>query len=139
LIIDGELARPRFNMFLMSLFGLVALILAAVGVYGLLAYLVTQRTQEIGIRLALGAKVTQVKRMVVIQGMRLALVGVVVGIALAFAFARAMGSFLFGVKSWDPAVFVVAPVVLTLVALLAAWIPAGRASRVNPNDALRYE
>jgi putative ABC transport system permease protein len=138
-VVTRSTSRQRFNMWLMTVFGTVALLLAAIGIYGLMAYSVAQRTQEIGIRLALGAKVTQVKRMVVMQGMRLALVGVVVGIAAAFAFARAIASFLFGVKSWDPAVFVGAPAVLTLVALLAAWIPARRASRVNPNDALRYE
>ena len=123
----------------MTVFGIVALVLAAIGIYGLMAYAVQQRTQEIGIRLALGAKVTEVKRMVVMQGMRLALVGVAVGTAAAFGLARVIASFLFGVQSWDPAVFVGAPAVLTLVALLAAWVPARRASRVSPNEALRYE
>jgi putative ABC transport system permease protein len=104
-----------------------------------MAYSVEQRTQEIGIRLALGAGVPQVRRMIVLQGLRLAVVGVVVGIAAAFGFARAIASFLFGVQSWDPAIFAIAPVVLTTVALVAAWIPARRASRVDPIEALRYE
>jgi putative ABC transport system permease protein len=138
-VMTRSMSRQQFNMWLMTVFGIVALVLAAIGIYGLMAYSVEQRTQEIGIRLALGAKVTQVRRMVVMQGMRLALVGVAVGTAAAFGFARAIASFLFGVQSWDPAVFVGAPAVLALVALLAAWVPARRASRVSPNEALRYE
>jgi predicted permease len=134
-----SVSRERFNMWLMTVFGVTALLLAAIGIYGLMAYSVEQRTQEIGIRLALGAGVPQVRRMVIMQGMRLAIVGVVVGIAAAFALARAIASFLFGVQSWDPAVFAAAPAVLTAVALVAAWIPARRASRVDPIEALRYE
>jgi ABC-type antimicrobial peptide transport system permease subunit len=120
-------------------FGLAALALAAIGIYGLIAYSVEQRTQEIGIRLALGAGTGQVRSMVVGQGMRLALVGVVVGLTAAFALARFISSFLFGVEQWDPLVFIATPVVLTLVAFLATWIPARRASLVDPIDALRYE
>jgi predicted permease len=138
-VMTRSMSRQQFNMWLMTVFGIVALVLAAIGIYGLMAYSVEQRTQEIGIRLALGAKVTEVKRMVVMQGMRLALVGVAVGTAAAFGLARAIASFLFGVQSWDPAVFVGAPAVLTLVALLAAWVPARRASQVSPIEALRYE
>ena len=138
-VMTRSVSRQRFNMWLMTVFGLVALSLSAIGIYGLMAYSVEQRTQEIGIRLALGAKVAHVKRMVVMQGMRLAIIGVVVGIAAAFALSRVIASFLFGVESWDPAVFVGAPAVLTVVALAAAWIPARRASRVNPIEALRYE
>src|SRR5215203_3791346 len=138
-VMTRSTSRQRFNMWLMTVFGLVALSLSAIGIYGLMAYSVEQRTQEIGIRLALGAKVTQVKRMVVLQGMRLAIIGVVVGIAAAIGLSRVIATFLFGVDSWDPAVFVGAPAVLTVVALAAAWIPARRASRVNPIEALRYE
>jgi ABC-type antimicrobial peptide transport system permease subunit len=138
-VVERSTSRQRFNMWLMTVFGVVSLVLAAIGIYGLMAYSVEQRTQEIGIRLALGAKVSHVKRMVVLQGMRLTLVGVVVGTAAAFGLARAIASFLFGVQSWDPAVFVGAPAVLTLVALLAAWVPARRASSVSPIEALRYE
>jgi ABC-type antimicrobial peptide transport system permease subunit len=126
-------------MWLMTAFGISALALAAIGIYGLMAYSVEQRTQEIGIRLALGADSSAVKNMVIFQGMRLAIVGVVVGIAASFGLAKLIASLLFGVTAWDPAVFVTAPVVLTLVALIAAWIPARRASRVDPIDALRYE
>jgi putative ABC transport system permease protein len=138
-VMTRSTSRERFNMWLMTVFGATALLLAAIGIYGLMAYSVEQRTQEIGIRLALGAGVPHVKRMVIMQGLRLAIVGVVVGVAAAFAFARAIASFLFGVQSWDPAIFATAPAVLTVVALVAAWIPARRASRVDPIEALRYE
>jgi putative ABC transport system permease protein len=138
-VVTRSTSRQRFNMWLMTVFGAAALLLAAIGIYGLMAYSVEQRTQEIGIRLALGASISQVKNMVVLQGMRLAIVGVVVGIACAFGLARLIAGFLFGVKAWDPMVFVTAPMILTLVALLAAWIPARRASRVDPIEALRYD
>jgi putative ABC transport system permease protein len=138
-VITRSTSRQRFNMWLMTVFGASALLLAAIGIYGLMAYSVEQRTQEIGIRLALGATATQVKNMVVLQGMRLAGAGVVVGIAAAFGLARLISSLLFGVRASDPGVFVGAPVVLAAVAFLAAWIPARRASRVDPIDALRYE
>jgi putative ABC transport system permease protein len=138
-VVVRSVSRQRFNMWLMTAFGISALALAAIGIYGLMAYSVEQRTQEIGIRLALGADSRSVKHMVVFQGMRLAVVGVVVGIAASFGLAKLISSLLFGVTAWDPAVFVTAPLVLTLVALIAAWIPARRASRVDPIDALRYE
>jgi ABC-type antimicrobial peptide transport system permease subunit len=123
----------------MTIFGGSALLLAAIGIYGLMAYSVEQRTQEIGIRLALGAKSGDIKKMIVYQGMRLAVVGVVAGIASAFGLTRFIASFLFGVKAWDPAVFISIPILLTAVALFAVWFPAGRASRVDPIVALRYE
>jgi putative ABC transport system permease protein len=138
-VVVRSVSRQRFNMWLMTAFGLSALALAAIGIYGLMAYSVEQRTQEIGIRLALGADSTRVKHMVVFQGMRLAVIGVIVGIAASFGLAKLIASLLFGVTAWDPAVFVAAPIVLTLVALVAAWIPARRASQVDPIDALRYE
>ncbi len=138
-VVVRSVSRQRFNMWLMTAFGISALALAAIGIYGLMAYSVEQRTQEIGIRLALGADSSAVKNMVIFQGMRLAIVGVVVGIAASFGLAKLIASLLFGVTAWDPAVFVTAPIVLTLVALIAAWIPARRASRVDPIDALRYE
>jgi ABC-type antimicrobial peptide transport system permease subunit len=119
-------------MWLMTVFGLSALLLAAIGVYGLMAYSVEQRTQEIGIRLALGAQTTQVKNMVVFQGMRLALIGVVIGVAAAFGLARLISTFLYGVTARDPLVFVGVPMLLSIVALLAVWIPARRASHVDP-------
>jgi putative ABC transport system permease protein len=114
-------------------------VLAAIGIYGLMAYSVAQRTQEIGIRLALGARVADVRTMVVAQGMRLAIVGVVIGLGAAFGLARLITSFLFGVTPHDPVVFTAVPLVLTIVAFLAVWLPARRASRVDPIIALRYE
>ena len=138
-VVERSTSRERFNMWLMTVFGVSALLLAAIGIYGLMAYSVEQRTQEIGIRLALGANASQVKNMVVTQGMRLAVVGVVVGMASALALARLIASVLYGVEAKDPLSFAAAPAILTLVAFLAAWIPARRASRVDPIEALRYE
>ncbi|MEX2302459.1 MAG: FtsX-like permease family protein [Bryobacterales bacterium] len=138
-VVSLSTSRQRFNMWLMTVFGSVALLLAAIGIYGLMAYSVEQRTQEIGIRLALGAEGRQVKNMVVLQGMRLTLAGVVIGVAAAFGLTRFIASFLYGVEAWDPLVFVSVPLVLSAVALLAVWLPARRASHVNPLDALRYE
>jgi ABC-type antimicrobial peptide transport system permease subunit len=126
-------------MWLMTVFGVSALLLAAIGIYGLMAYSVEQRTQEIGIRLALGAQASSVKNMIVRQGMVLAIVGVAIGLGAAFGLARFMSSFLFGVDRRDPLVFIAVPAALTLVALIAVWLPARRASRVDPIVALRYE
>jgi putative ABC transport system permease protein len=136
-VVVRSISRQRFNMLLMTVFGSSALLLAAIGIYGLMAYSVAQRTQEIGIRLALGAEGSDVRNMVIFQGLRLTLVGVVVGLASAFGLARLVASLLFGVKAWDPAIFVIVPIVLTFVALVAVWLPAGRASRVDPVIALR--
>jgi len=138
-IMQRSTSRQRFNMWLMSVFGASALLLAAIGIYGLMAYTVEQRTPEIGIRLALGAEGSRVKNMVVMQGMRLALVGVVVGVGASFGLTRFLASFLFGVAKWDPLVFVSVPLLLSTVALLAVWWPARRASRVDPVNALRAE
>jgi predicted permease len=138
-IVSISTSRQRFNMWLMSVFGGAALLLAAIGIYGLMAYSVEQRTQEIGIRLALGAQASHVRRMVVVQGMALAIVGVVIGVGAAFLLARFITSFLFGVTARDPLVFVGVPVLLSIVAFVAVWIPAMRASRVDPIIALRYE
>jgi putative ABC transport system permease protein len=134
-----SVSRQKFNMWVMTVFGACALLLAAIGIYGLMAYSVEQRTQEIGIRLALGAQVAEVRRMVVKQGMALALVGVVIGLAAAFGLARLITSFLFGVTARDPVVFGGVPLLLTVVAFFAVWLPARRASRVDPLVALRYE
>jgi predicted permease len=138
-IVALSTSRQRFNMLLMTIFGSSALLLAAIGIYGLMAYSVQQRTQEIGIRLALGAKRSEVRRLVIFQGMRLALVGVAVGVAAAYGLSRFISAFLFGVNNHDPAVFIGIPLLLTLVILLAVWMPAARASRVDPMVALRYE
>jgi predicted permease len=138
-ILSNSTAREDFNMALMLIFGASALLLAAIGVYGLMAHSVQQRTQEMGIRMALGAKADDVRNMVVLHAMRLTFVGVAVGLAAAFGLTRFIESFLFNVKTVDPLVFVLVPVLLSSVALLAAWLPALRASRVNPIDALRHE
>jgi putative ABC transport system permease protein len=124
-------------MLLMSVFGGVSLLLAAIGIYGLMAYSVEQRTQEIGIRMALGAEQSDVRGMVMRQGMTFALIGVVLGIGGAFALAKQIASFLYGVTAWDPLVFGTIPVVLIATALLAVWWPAHRATQVDPATALR--
>jgi putative ABC transport system permease protein len=134
-----SVSRQKFNMWVMTVFGGCALLLAAIGIYGLMAYSVQQRTQEIGIRLALGAQTSQVRRMVVTQGMLLAGAGVVIGLVAAFGLARLITTFLFGVTARDPYVFLGIPLLLGAVALLAVWLPARRASRVDPLVALRYE
>ena len=138
-VVLRSISRQRFNVLLMTIFGGSALLLAAIGIYGLMAYSVEQRTQEIGIRIALGAEAHLVRRMVVVQGMRLALAGVVVGLAAAFAVTRLMASFLYEVEARDPMVFALMPIALTIVALFAVWLPARRASTVNPLTALRAQ
>jgi len=138
-VVSRSTSRERFNMWLMTVFGACALLLAAIGIYGLMAYSVEQRTQELGIRMALGAEAGHVRRMVVRQGMRLAGVGLVIGLAASLALARVIESFLFGVTTRDPLVFLAVPAVLFVVALIAVWLPAVRASRVDPIEALRYE
>ena len=138
-IVVQSTARQDFDMLLLTIFGATALILAAIGIYGLMAYSVQQRTQEMGIRMALGADRNRIRHLVVWQGMRLAVAGVVLGIAAAFGLTRFLASFLFSVKSWDPLVFVSVPIVLSAVALLAVWFPATRASRLDPQQALRIE
>ena len=131
--------RTDFNMTLLVIFASVALLLAAIGIYGLMAYSVQLRTQEIGIRMALGAVPQNVRKMIVVQGMRLALIGVFLGVAASLALTRLMASLLYGVKPWDPVVIVSVAVLLGAVALLATYFPARRASRVDPMIALRYE
>ncbi|HTF65416.1 MAG TPA: ABC transporter permease [Edaphobacter sp.] len=138
-VVVHSTAREDFNMLLLTIFGASALLLASIGIYGLMAYSAQQRTQEMGIRMALGADRSKIRWLVIWQGMQLALVGTALGIAGAFALAHLIASFLFGVKWWDPFVFILVPVILTLTALLAVWLPAQRASRLNPMDALRTE
>jgi ABC-type antimicrobial peptide transport system permease subunit len=138
-IVSTSVSRQRFNMWVMTVFGGCALLLAAIGIYGLMAYSVEQRTQEIGIRLALGAQAGHVRRMVVSQGMALSMVGVVVGLGAAFGLAKLITAFLFGVTAKDPLVFVGVPILLSVVAFVAVWLPARRASKVDPIIALRYE
>ncbi|HEV2280224.1 MAG TPA: ABC transporter permease [Acidobacteriaceae bacterium] len=134
-----NIARQRFNMVLLSIFGLSGLLMAAIGVYGVMSYSVQQRTQEMGIRMALGAQTWHLRRLVIGQGMLLALLGVAAGLGGAFWLTRFLASFLFGVKAWDPVAFVATPLLLCGVALLAVWVPARRATRVDPMAALRLE
>jgi predicted permease len=136
-VVSRATSREKFNMWLMTIFGGCALLLAAIGIYGLMAYSVQQRTQEIGIRLALGARGTELEKMVVLQGLRLAVIGIALGLAGAFALARVISTLLYGVTPRDPLVFAGVPVVLAIVAILAVWIPARRAGRVDPVTALR--
>ncbi len=138
-VVARSTARQDFNMLLLTVFAGAALALAAIGIYGLMAYSVEQRTQEIGIRVALGADGAAVRNMIVRQGMTVALVGVAIGLASAFGLARAVASFLYGVTARDPMVFVAVPLVLTAVALVGVWLPAQRAARVDPASALRAE
>jgi len=113
--------------------------MAAIGIYGIISYSVQQRTQELGVRMALGAQASSLRNMVIGQGMMLAALGVVLGIGGAFWLTRFLTSFLFGVKAWDPIVFIVTPFLLSAVALFAVWIPAKRVTRVDPMTALRLD
>jgi putative ABC transport system permease protein len=132
-------SRQRFNMLLLTIFGASGLLMAAIGVYGVMAYSVQQRTQELGIRIALGAQASNLRNMVLRQGMALTLIGLGIGIGGALWLARFLASFLFGVKIWDPTAFIVTPLLLSAVAWIAIWIPARRATRVDPMTALRLE
>ncbi len=138
-ILSRSTARQDFHMALMLIFGGLALLLAAIGIYGVIAYSMQQRTQEIGIRLALGAEPRDVRNMVVMQGMLPAIGGVVIGLAAAFGLTRLISSFLYGVEAKDPVVFVAVPIFLSTVALFAIWLPARRASRIDPIQALRSD
>jgi predicted permease len=134
-----NISRQCFNVLLLTVFGLSGLLLAAVGIYGLMAFSVEQRTQELGIRMAMGAQTSHLRNMVLGQGMVLTAIGVVIGIVAAFWLSRFLTSFLFGVKAWDPLAFILTPLLLSIVALAATWIPAVRATRVDPMTALRFE
>jgi ABC-type antimicrobial peptide transport system permease subunit len=136
-VVSRSTSRERFYMLLMIVFGSVSLFLAAIGIYGLMAYSVEQRTQEIGIRMALGAEAHNVRGMVMKQGMIFAAVGIALGIAGSFALAKQISSFLFGVKVWDPLVFSLIPVMLAITAVLAVWWPARKATKIDPATALR--
>jgi putative ABC transport system permease protein len=138
-VVGESTAQSDFSTMLLSVFAGVALLLAAIGIYGLMAYSVEQRTQEIGIRMALGASPGNVRKMVVGQGMMLAGMGVLIGVAAALGLTRFMASLIYGVKTWDPAVFVAVTVLLSAVSWLSTYVPARRASHVDPMVSLRYE
>jgi putative ABC transport system permease protein len=138
-VLSHSIARQNFSMLLLGVFAMAALALTAVGIYGVMAYSVAQRTHEIGVRMALGADRARIRNLVVGKGMLTAGLGVMVGLAAAAFLARFLAGFLFGVRAWDPMVFIAVPVLLTLVALFALWIPARRAARLEPIEALRVE
>jgi putative ABC transport system permease protein len=137
--ISEGLSRQNFNMLLLTIFAGIALLLAAIGIYGLMSYTVEQRVQEIGIRVALGAASRDVLKMIVLQGMKLVWIGVILGLAAAYGITRVLGALLYGVKSSDPATFAAVAVVITLVSAVATFMPARRASAVAPSDALRHQ
>jgi len=138
-IVSNSVAQPRFNMFLMGMFGVLALLLAVVGIYGLMSYAVTQRRQEMGIRMALGAETGDVLKLVLKQGMTLVIIGEIIGLIGAFALTRVMRGLLFGVAPLDASTFAVVIVTSTIVALVGCYLPARRATKVDPLVALRYE
>jgi putative ABC transport system permease protein len=138
-VLERSIARPRFNMLLITILASVALVLAAVGIYGVISYSVTQRTHEIGVRMALGASAGDVLKLVVGHGMILAGTGVVLGLLAAFAVTRIMATLLFGVTATDPVTYFGLALLIGIIALLACYIPARRATKVNPVAALRAE
>jgi putative ABC transport system permease protein len=135
-VVMNSLGTRRVSTQLFAVFACAALLLAAIGIYGVMAYSVTQRTQEIGLRMALGAQKSDVLALVIRQGMTLTVIGVIVGLAGAFALTRVIGNLLYGVTATDPATFVAIPFLLLFVALLACYLPARRAARLDPTRAL---
>jgi ABC-type antimicrobial peptide transport system permease subunit len=137
--LSEQMAPRRFQTSLLTLFSVIALALASIGVYGVMRYLVVQRTHEIGIRMALGAQRGDVLRLIIEEGMKLTLIGALIGLGAAWALTRSMRNLLFGVSPTDPLTFIVIASLLMLVALLACWIPAWQATKVDPLVAIRTE
>jgi ABC-type antimicrobial peptide transport system permease subunit len=138
-LLSGSLTQRRFTMEMLGVFGFLALLLAAIGIYGVMGYNVTQRTNEIGIRMALGAEPSQILRLFAGEGMWLATLGIGVGLGIAWVSTRFMRTLLFGVGADDPVTYAGVVVIVLGVALLASVLPARRAARVDPMEALRYE
>jgi putative ABC transport system permease protein len=138
-VITGANARPRFTLVLLATFAAVALVLAAVGIYGVISYAVSRRTHEIGVRVALGASPSAVVRLIVAQGMRVVTVGVVIGLAGALLASRLMTQLVYGVRVTDPMTYVGVAALLGAVALVASYIPARRATRIDPLAAMRTD
>lgn len=138
-VIAGSISTQRFSMYLLGAFATVALLLASLGIYGVISYLVGQRTNELGIRIALGAQRVDIVRLVLGHGLKMALAGVAIGLLAAFALTRLMTKMLFGVSPTDPMTFAAIAVLLTLIALIACYLPARRATKVDPLEALRNE
>jgi len=138
-LIASAISQRRFSMILLGAFAATALVLAAVGIYGVMSYSVAQRSREIGIRIALGARGADVINLVVGQGLKLVVLGVGIGLGAAFVLTRLLSTLLFEVSPTDVATFLVTPVILSGVALAASFVPARRAARVDPMDALRNE
>ena len=138
-VVSAAISKERFQSLLLGLFAALALLLACVGLYGVISYAVVQRTHEIGVRMALGAKPVDVLRLVIRQGMGLTIVGLIVGVAAGSVVTRVLSDMLYGVSARDPLTFVGVPVLLLVVAFLACYIPARRATRIDPLTALRNE
>jgi ABC-type antimicrobial peptide transport system permease subunit len=138
-VISDSLAPRRFSMILLGTFAGLALLLASIGIYGVISYVVGQRSNEIGVRMALGAKSQDILRLVLEDGGKLVLMGIAIGLVAAFGLTRLIKSFLYGVDAADPLTFAAVAVLLSLVALVACYVPARRAARVDPVIALRYE
>ena len=138
-IFSSSLAERRFNLVIIGVFAVVALLLAVTGIYGVMSYVVTQRTQEIGIRMALGASVTDILKLTMARGLKLVAMGLVIGVVGALALTRLLATLLFDISASDPLTFAAVAIVLASVAMVACYIPARRATRVDPMIALRYE
>ena len=138
-VLRASIAQPRFRTLLLTLFGGLAVVLAAIGIYGVISYNVTQRTHEFGIRMALGAQAGDVLRLVLRHGMRMALTGIGCGVVGAMALTRVISGLLFGVKATDPGTFIAVAILLAVIAFFASFVPARRATKVHPMEALRYE